>query len=70
MHISENRIMRKVRGEGLPYESELKTFGIFSLEIRLKVNWHKTHRFQRQEVVMECEHRLFHNVNIDYFTKK
>lgn len=45
MYISENRIMRKVRGEGFLYESELKIFGIFSLEIRLKVNWYKIYRF-------------------------
>jgi len=37
--------------------------GIFSLKIMLKGNWHKMHTFQRQQVVTECEHRLFHKNN-------
>lgn len=60
MHVSENKIIKKVRVGDLPHESELYNFRIFSLEIMLKDNWYKMHRFQMQEVVIKYKHRLFH----------
>lgn len=43
MHVSENKIIKKVRVGGLPHECELQNFRILSLEIMLKDNWYKMH---------------------------